>query len=486
MFLDLDESRVLTVTPDQIATECTVVLGMRGSGKSNTVARVLEQAMSHGVTASIIDPHNEYAGLRERYPVYIAGQGADIPIQPQHGTLLAEWVYRNRASVILAIKDFDTDERQRFLLAYCQRLKRLHMTERRAHLLTVEEAHNFIPQVGSHPLKHELGLIAIEGRKFGLGMLISDQRSANIDKTVLTQAGILLLHRATGVTDLNTYQDIADLADTKQRARKLRIGEAIAILHYDVNFEATTVQIKRRETTHGGDTPSLISAPGAVPQSALASLAALLAKHTEDEESEQAKLIKSLKAQVRERDEQLTVLSQSNQELSQRVRTLSVIRVEMPTTPPASAMAVDRLEAKAILSPIVTHQQTPTPQASADLHESVKRNANQLADHAQKMQRRAFDTMLNTIQSADRMQVFILKALIPNEDRVVSLKELQATTGYKAVTIASHGLGPIATLGLAENIRGKGYRSKVRVTLRERFPSLDTEQLIHELLEIRR
>lgn len=489
MDLDLDVGGILRITPDVIATECTVILGMRGSGKSNSVARLLEQALANGVTASIIDPHNEYAGLRERFPVYIAGSDADIPIQPQHGALLAQWTYDNNASVILAIKDFSTDDRQRFLLAYCQTLKRLHMKNRRAHMIVVEEAHNFIPQQGGGPLKNELGIIAVEGRKFGLGLLISDQRSANIDKTVIGQAGIMLLHRATGVTDLSTYQDIADLPDTKKLARRLRIGEAIAILHYDIDFEPQTVQIKQHETSHGGNTPLLAETPGAVSQQSITALADILSKHGEDEESAQAKLVKALNRQIAERDEKIVVLTTENVRLTERVDLLSTLRVEVNGTQqsvPAN-MAVDRLEANTLIAPgLSASQPTKAPTVTPSLHASIERNAQHLQSNAQKLQRRGFDEMLSTIRSAERFQVFALKALIANENRTVNAKELSAITGYKAETITSGGMGKLKALGLIITVPKQGYRSAVRQVLTERYPTLDISAMLHELLDIRR
>ena len=48
-------------------------------------------------------------------------------------------------------------------------------------------------------------MIATEGRKRGLGIVMVGQRSARIDKDVLSQAGILMLHRVRHPADMGVY-----------------------------------------------------------------------------------------------------------------------------------------------------------------------------------------------------------------------------------------------------------------------------------------
>jgi len=50
-----------------------------------------------------------------------------------------------------------------------------------------------------------LVMIATEGRKRGLGIVMVGQRSARIDKDVLSQAGILMLHRVRHPADMGVY-----------------------------------------------------------------------------------------------------------------------------------------------------------------------------------------------------------------------------------------------------------------------------------------
>jgi energy-coupling factor transporter ATP-binding protein EcfA2 len=502
--LDLDADGKLCIPPGVAATECVAILGKRGSGKSNSVARFLEQLMKHGATASIIDPHNEYAGLRQQFPVYIAGTGFDIPIRPQHGGVLAQWVYDNQASVILAVRDFSTEDRHRFLLAYVKGLQRLHMANRRPHMLVIEEAHNFIPQNGSSPLKSTLKQVATEGRKFGLGVLISDQRSANVDKTVLEMSDIMLLHRATGVNDLKTYKDISDMPGTEQMARKLRIGEAIAILNYDVDAEPVRVQIKRRDTPHGGDTPELVSVVGAISGDSLKDLAVLLSQYTEDEESEQAKEVKALKHQVAEQDQQLADLRAQVKQLEDENALLSKITVinTHPAGKSARNMAVNRLEAQQLVAgstqlPLIAS--APNGAALAQEENTMQKLHNVAAPdtstaevyrsplaltRAKTKQQAAFDILLKKLDRMPRFHRDILKFLIENDGKTFTVPQLAYWLSLSTNTILDKP--PLQLIELELVGRGAAkknfeYFSTARELLQKLCPDHDPDVFLDKL-----
>lgn len=70
-------------------------------------------------------------------------------------------------------------------------------------ILVIEEAHNFIKQYGDSTddisatqlCTQAFEKIAKEGRKFGLGLLLSSQRPSELSSTVLSQCNTFLLHR---------------------------------------------------------------------------------------------------------------------------------------------------------------------------------------------------------------------------------------------------------------------------------------------------
>lgn len=68
-----------------------------------------------------------------------------------------------------------------------------------AHILVVEEAHNFCPErnVGNAVSGPVIRTVASEGRKFGMGLVIVSQRPAKIDKNVLSQCNTQVVLKVT-------------------------------------------------------------------------------------------------------------------------------------------------------------------------------------------------------------------------------------------------------------------------------------------------
>ena len=464
--LDLDMQGILHIQAAVLATECTAILGKRKSGKSNTVARFLEQILAHGGNASLIDAHNEHGGLRERYPVLIAGgSGADIAIQPQHGKALAEWVYNTNASIILAIRDFNKQDTDRFLTDYVTTLTRLFMSAlvRRPHLIVVEEAHNFLPQNGGGALKDALKKVATDGRKFGLGMIITDQRFAAIDKTVLMQADVMVLHRVSGVTDLDTYQRIADLPNVREIAAHLKIGEAIVMLGYDLDFKPQVVQIKARETTHGGNTPLLGAGAGAVSSQELSGLRDLLARFSEDEESDHVKQMRRLNATIDAQQIELARLREENRALREQVDTLAVIkvRVERDLQPPQRP-EIDPLQ----VGVIHIAQANATP---------VVPLLPVITTRALDKQKREFEQMIKSIGLYPKVARVVTGFLLDYEGHSYTLKELARYSGYSLTTLRN--IQPLAAIQ-EHLIRRTGQRTGTTRLLRWRAPHFKRASLI--------
>jgi len=84
--------------------------------------------------------------------------------------------------------------------------------------LVLEEAHTIVPETtflgdlgdyGSNKaIVSKIGQIALQGRKYGVGLLVIAQRTANVSKTVLTQCNTVLCFQAfdeTSFTFLGNY-----------------------------------------------------------------------------------------------------------------------------------------------------------------------------------------------------------------------------------------------------------------------------------------
>jgi hypothetical protein len=83
-------------------------------------------------------------------------------------------------------------------------------------LFVVDEAQNFAPESGIDPVRSSLEAmlrIAREGRKFGVGLIISSQRPANINTGLRSQCNTHLIFRLVNSNDLAAIADTVEAAD---------------------------------------------------------------------------------------------------------------------------------------------------------------------------------------------------------------------------------------------------------------------------------
>ncbi|MBA7470350.1 hypothetical protein ES707_05634 [subsurface metagenome] len=93
----------------------------------------------------------------------------------------------------------------RLMLEFLQRIEKIHDRKKRGKfpvVLILEEAHNYIPEKRRKETDEEISVskkvferIAREGRKYGLGLVISSQRPSEVSKTVLAQCNSFIVHR---------------------------------------------------------------------------------------------------------------------------------------------------------------------------------------------------------------------------------------------------------------------------------------------------
>jgi len=120
--------------------------------------------------------------------------------------------------------------------------------------LVIDEAHNFCPS-GRNTLSKEILIRwAKEGRQPGLSLVVASQQPAAIDREILTQCGIRIVHRITSKDDFQAInalsQDYLGEGLSSQIKRLTGPGEALII---DDQLETVVhAQIRPRQSLHGG------------------------------------------------------------------------------------------------------------------------------------------------------------------------------------------------------------------------------------------
>ncbi|MFO8033572.1 MAG: DUF87 domain-containing protein [Candidatus Bipolaricaulota bacterium] len=241
---------------DEVIGQCVAILGIRGSGKSNTAGVIYEELLAARYPLSIIDTDGEYFGLKEKYEVLVVGEGenVDIELDAESAAGVAEVSLREGIPVVVDVSGMLSEDRELFVLEYLSRLWSLAGKLRKPYMIGIEECHEFIPQGVRTELKEMVARMALRGRKRGLGAVVISQRSAKVEKDVLTQAGMLFLHRVVHEADMRVYGELLPWrkGEVKGEVAALGVGECIFLADQTVR----KVQIRLRDTFHGGFTPA--------------------------------------------------------------------------------------------------------------------------------------------------------------------------------------------------------------------------------------
>ena len=127
--------------------------------------------------------------------------------------------------------------------------------------LVIEEAHNYAPErsFGETKCSGILRTVLAEGRKFGLGVCVISQRSARVDKSVLSQTGTQIILKLTNPHDLKTISNSVEgiTVESEREIRNLPIGTAMVVGVVDIPL---FVDIRPRMTQHGGDAVNILEA----------------------------------------------------------------------------------------------------------------------------------------------------------------------------------------------------------------------------------
>lgn len=198
--------------PIDAVTQTFGILGKRGGGKSYTAKVMAEEMLRAKAHIACVDPIGNWWGLRVSadgkspgLPITVmGGEYGDIPIEPTEkaGEIVARLIIEEKISVVVDLSLFRKGEQITFMIGWAEALYRLN---REALHVFIDEADAFAPQRPVGNLAPRL-LGAMEdlvrrGRARGLGMTIITQRSASINKDLLTQIEVLIAKRTIAPQD---------------------------------------------------------------------------------------------------------------------------------------------------------------------------------------------------------------------------------------------------------------------------------------------
>lgn len=201
--------------PIDAVTQAIGILAKRRAGKSYTARRFAEQLFKAGQQIVIVDPKGDWWGIRSSadgnspgLPVVIlGGERGDVPLEVSAGEVVAKLVTEERVSVLLDLSLFRKHEVATFMTAFLETLYRLKAREiyRTPLMLLIDEADAIAPQKPQENEARMLGAaedIVRRGGQRGLGSTLITQRSAVLNKNVLTQVEMIVALRTIAPQDL--------------------------------------------------------------------------------------------------------------------------------------------------------------------------------------------------------------------------------------------------------------------------------------------
>lgn len=260
--------------PRDAATQTFAILGLRGSGKTNTAVDMLEEMLKVGQQVVWIDPVDVAWGIRSSRDGHasgfavtiLGGEHGDVPLEGDSGKLIADFVIDNNASVILSLRHLSMNEQRQFATDFAERIyERKGKAEHRDALhIFVDECDEFVPQnieQGKQRLFGAFDRLVRRGRSSGIGLTLISQRPQVVNKSVLSQCETLICHRILHKLDRKAVDEWVQAHDTEGRREvfmqslaSLARGEAWvwSPSWLDVFVK---VQMRQRETFDSSATP---------------------------------------------------------------------------------------------------------------------------------------------------------------------------------------------------------------------------------------
>lgn len=220
--------------PRDVITQTIAILAKRRAGKSYAMRKLVEQLLANDEQVVLVDPKGDQWGLRSSadgknkgYPIVIlGGEHGDVPLESTAGEVVARLVVEEQVSILLDLSLFSKGEVARFMAVFLETIYRLKAQEkyRTPMMVVIDEADAIAPQKPQKGEERMLGAaddIVRRGGQRGIGCALITQRSAVLNKNVLTQAQMLIVLRTIAPQDLAAMRAWIDVHGTPEQAKEL-------------------------------------------------------------------------------------------------------------------------------------------------------------------------------------------------------------------------------------------------------------------------
>lgn len=273
MIIELSEQAQIDLTRPPYETEGlgVAILGNKGSGKSNLMRLMAEEAHRNGIPFIYFDPNGDAASLRAlgNDVVVIGDPAHDEAIRRARYPLavavrdpgsFVEMMLKEGYSLVVDLTEGDEPELsqltfQALINEHFRRAGKL----RTPAFIFVDEAHNYAPQSNASKLEKEslraLGKVASDGRKRGMLLVVATQRPTYLSKRIIFGVNVRIFGKITYWPD---YNDVVRhyIPVSFQQMKGLKSGEVFIFgdgIFREINLGKT--RVRRGMTKDLGATP---------------------------------------------------------------------------------------------------------------------------------------------------------------------------------------------------------------------------------------
>jgi len=269
-------SRELSL-PAECVTWVIALLAKRGAGKTYDAGVLAEEMLKAEIPIVVLDGMGTWWGIRvgkdgkgPGLPIVVfGGDHADLPLVPEKAKQIANAIVQANISAVIDISVFSRNISRRIVTDF---LNELYQINRARRCVFIEETDLWAPQ---KPLGDEavcLGAVDNFVRRGGnrnLGCVMITQRSAVLNKNILTQSDCLIVLRTLAPQDKKAIQawveeatdkDKKELKEWYDSLKELKNGEAW-VWHPEKPAIYKRVMFRKRETFHA--TREFITSPDA-------------------------------------------------------------------------------------------------------------------------------------------------------------------------------------------------------------------------------
>lgn len=220
--------------PVDVVTQTIAILAKRRAGKSYTMRKICEELLASGQQLVMVDPKGDQWGIRSSadgkaagFPIIIlGGEHGDLPLEVSAGEVVAKLVVEEHVSILLDLSGFRKHEIATFMAIFLESVYRMKAQEknRTPVMLVVDEADAIAPQKPQANEARMLGAIediVRRGGQRGIGCALITQRSAVLNKNVLTQAEILVVLRTIAPQDLKAMEAWIEVHGTLEQGKEM-------------------------------------------------------------------------------------------------------------------------------------------------------------------------------------------------------------------------------------------------------------------------